>query len=164
MRIKVRPDYLRRANDGRRHRGLAAGAEFFVIGVGEDSYRVVDLGHVHPSGRHLGGEPILYPKACFVVLDDSVPSGWSFHEAEDGEYFLGPRSTGIPGLYEDWHGSDGDAVLQASARQTLRDELERMATDASPADRALIDETLARLPPPTSPRSPPYASVKQRRP
>ena len=160
MRIKVRPDYRRRANDGRRHRGLAAGAEFFVIGVGEDSYRVVDLGHE----LKLGGEPILYPKELFSVLDDSVPSGWTFSEAEDGEYHLGPRSTQLPGFYGDWHGSDGDAVLQASARQTLRDELERMATDASPADRALIDETLARLPPPTSPRSPPYASVKQRRP
>lgn len=160
MRIKVRPDYRRRAKDGNLHLGLAAGAEFFVIGVTEELYQVVNLGHAFVTT----GEPILYPKACFVILDDSVPGGWSFREHEDGGYFLGPRSTGIPGLYEDWHGSDGDAVLQAAARQTLRDELERMAIEAGPADRALIEETLARLPPPTSPRSPPYASVKQRRP
>ncbi len=80
-----------------------------MFAVTHDCYRLVD--------RH--GAPILYPKELFEVLDAAIPSGWEFCEYEEGAYYLEPASTGQPGFYEDWHGSDGDRVAQANARQTF---------------------------------------------
>lgn len=139
MRIKLRSNYRALVTDGLEHAGLTAEQEFFVLGVDSEFYRVINR----------SGEPILYPKKLFRVLDDLVPAGWHFREYEDGEYFLEPASTQRAGFYEDWHGSDGDLAAQATARRTLMDELMRMAHVATFEDKTLIDEALSRLPPTT---------------
>ncbi len=134
MRIKVRSNFRELAR-GQEHRGLSSDGEFYVLGVDEENYRLINR----------NGEPILYPKDLFEVLDASIPSGWHFHDYEDGEYHLQPARTAEPGFYEDWHGSDGDRVAQAAARRTLREELERLADESGKEDQVLIHEALSRM-------------------
>ena len=136
MRIKAKMNFLELAKDGLEHPGLGPGAEYFVLEVDYESYRVVDN----------DGEAALYPKVLFEVLDRTVPAGWQLSEYADGVYYLEPRCTAKPGFYEDWHGSDGDLVAQATNRQILHDELVRMAVESDSAeDKRLIRETLLRL-------------------
>ena len=138
MRIKAKVNFLDFARDGLEHPNLGPGAEYFVLEVDDENYRVVNH----------NGEPILYPKELFEVLDRTVPAGWGFYEYDEGSYYLEPTFAAKPGFYEDWHGSDGDLIAQEANRQTLRDELARMAADSdSPEDKRLIAEALARLPP-----------------
>lgn len=141
MRVKVRSNFRSLAEDGLGHPGLTAEAEFYVLGVDDEYYRLVNR----------LGEPVLYPKELFEVLDASVPTGWRFCEYDDGEYHLEPTSTGEPGFFEDWHGSNGDRAAQEAARQIFRGELLRLAADADPADQVLLQEALSRLPPGTEP-------------
>lgn len=134
MRIRTRPDFRRFARDGVLHQGLRDGGEFFVIEIDDMNYRVVDA----------DGEPILYPKELFQVLDTSIPSHWHFREYPDGEYRLSPRCV-VRGFYEAWFNSDGDIAARDSAQRALRDELERAMTCAGPEHTRLIEEALARL-------------------
>lgn len=136
MRVRVRHDFLERAKDGRVHPGLQASAEYYVLQADDASYRIVNQ----------RGEPVLYPKDLFEVVDPAVPPGWQLREYDDGESFLEPATLGRPGLYEDWFGSDGDRPAQQAARRLLRDELLRSRKLADGEDRRLIDEALARLP------------------
>jgi hypothetical protein len=138
VRIRVRQNFRELARDGLEHPGLRPGKEHYVIGVSDESYRVVN--------HH--GEPILYPKELFEVLDASVPPGWLFHEYDEGEYHLEPILTERPGFYEDWHGSDGDRPAQRASRRTLRDVLLRAAKISGPEDRRLIEDALSRMPDP----------------
>jgi hypothetical protein len=136
MRVRVRPNFLDFAKNGYEHPGLRANAEYYVLEVTNEYYRVVNH----------RGEPILYPKELFEVADHAVPSGWHFRDFDDGEYFLDPASIGRPGFYELWFGSDGDIPGQQAARQLFRDELVRLAKLSGEDDKKLIDEALARLP------------------
>ena len=109
--------------------------EYFVIEINEEFYRVIDD----------TGEPILYPKALFEILDPAIPPGWKFREYEDGEYFLDPLLTGGPGFYEKLFCSDGDRVAQAENIQTLREALEAAMAAGGEEDRRLIQRDLERL-------------------
>ncbi|MBX3158844.1 MAG: hypothetical protein KF773_22955 [Deltaproteobacteria bacterium] len=134
--MRARPDFPRYVTDGRLHQNLRAGAAYYVLGVGNESYRIVNH----------NGEPILYPKELFEVVDPTVPSGWKFDEYDDGEYVLHPRFAG-PGFYEQWHNSDGDLPGMRAARTHVRDELVRLADESAGDDRHLLLETLERLRP-----------------
>ena len=57
--------------DPREHRTLAKGGSYFVLGVNNYDYRVVD------DVR----EPGLFPKAIFEVVDRSLPAGWSLRDS-----------------------------------------------------------------------------------
>lgn len=129
------PNFRELAVDGLEHPGLAAGAEFYVIGIGEEVFRVV-------NGN---GEPINYPKELFEVVDERIPSGWLFREFAEGEYHLEPATVSRPGFFGAWHGSDGDWPAQTEARAVLRDELRRARELADPEDQVILGETLARL-------------------
>jgi hypothetical protein len=150
MRVRVRANFRELARNGEgeiyenergeleivpyEHPGLQANAEHYVLQVDNEYYRVVDC----------DGEPVLYPKELFEVIDRAVPAGWQLREYDDGAYFLGPTFE-RPGFYEDWFGSDGDIAAQQTARDLLRQELLRLAEISNDADRRLIEEALARL-------------------
>ena len=136
MRVRVRHNFLELAKDGHVHPGLQASADYYVLQADDENYRVVNR----------RGEPVLYPKELFEVVDRAVPSGWQFREYGDGEYFLEPSALGRPGFYEEWFGSDGDRPAQQAARSLLREELARSGKVADEEDRRLIHEALARLP------------------
>ena len=111
--------------------------EYFVIEVNQEELRVIDD----------DGEPILYPKAIFDVLDPTLPPGWQFCEYADGAYHLGPVRTGTPGFYEDLFYSDGDRIAQARAREVLCEALEAAREAGSEEDGRLIQRDLGRLMP-----------------
>ena len=67
------------------------------------------------------GEPILYPKELFDVIDRLIPPNWQFREFAEGEYFLDPVATGRPGFYEEFFFSDGDRDAQVKADHALRE-------------------------------------------
>lgn len=134
MIVRVRPDF-RAFDPERAYVNLREGCEFYVLGIECEYYRIVDL----------RGEPILYDKELFDVVDRSITGSWSFSEFSEGAYFLEPIGVGGRGFYEDWHGSDGDVAAQARARQAVHDALVRLASQASKDEAALIEETIRRL-------------------
>jgi len=135
MRVRARANFLSRVTDERWHQGITPLEEYFVIEVDEENLRVIDD----------KGEPILYPKAIFEVLDPRLPPGWQFCEHEDGEYHLGPVDTGSRGFYEDLFCSDGDRVAQARALELLRAALGAAMEAGDQEDRRLIQRDLRRL-------------------
>ncbi len=134
MRAKVRTDFRKIAGD-LLHTGISPGETYFVIGLNQNELRVVDN----------DGEPVLYPKELFDVVDPTLPAGWQFLAYPDGEYYLEPVATSSPGFYEDLFGSDGDLLAQSHAQKTLRDMLQATLNEASDEDRRLIQRDLARL-------------------
>lgn len=136
MRIRAKLDFKGLIRDGRKHQGVWPGETYFVLEVTHDEYRVVDN----------KGEPVLYPKEMFDVLDSTIPSHWQFCEYEGGEYHLEPVRTGVAGFYEDFFGSDGDESAQKKARTVLREELMRTSSTVSLAEKELIERALSVLP------------------
>lgn len=135
MHVRLREDFRSLVTDGRLHQGITPSELYYVIGVDEEDYRVIDD----------QGEPILYPKALFDVLDATLPPGWQFREYADGEYHLEPISTGRSGFYDDFFCSDGDRKAQAEAYRVLRDVLEAAMSTGSERDKQLIQRDLRRL-------------------
>ncbi len=135
MRVRVRRDFKTRIRDGRLHTGITPAEEYFVIEINQEEFRVVDD----------GGEPILYPKELFDVVESSLPPGWQFDEYSDGGYQLGPTKTAAPGLYEDFFGSDGDRAAQAKAQQAVREVLEAALLAGGEQDQRLLQRDLKRL-------------------
>jgi len=141
MRVRVRADYKSRITDGRWHQGITPLEDYFVIGVNLDEYRVVDD----------KGEPILYPKVLFAVLDARVPPDWQFTEDGDGGFYLDPIRTARPGFYEDFFNSDGNKIAQVETQTILREVLEATKVSVSDEDHPLIERALKRLPRPSKP-------------
>lgn len=135
MRVRARADFRKRTTDGRWHPGLTPREEYFVIEIGKGYYRVVDD----------NGEPIIYPKPLFEVIDPAIPADWEMHEYPDGQYFLRPARAGGRGFYEDFFGSDGDRVAQAHAQQAVREALDAAMRTGSEDDRRVIQRDLDRL-------------------
>ena len=134
MLVRTKKCFHSLATDGRVYQGIMDEEEYLVFGVGNDDYRLWDR----------NGEPILYPKQFFEVTDPRIPEGWVFREYEDAEYHLEPQETGAAGFYEDYFGSDGDAVAQQSARNTVRDILFRMLETVDDKHRVVTETVLER--------------------
>ena len=135
MRARVRKDFKARIRDGLLHTGISPLEEYFVVEISQEYFRIIDD----------QGEPTLYPKDLFEVVDSSLPPGWQFEEYPDGEYHLGPTKTGVRGLYEDFFGSDGNRVAQAHAQQAVREMLEAALLAGSERDQNLLQRDLKRL-------------------
>ena len=136
MRVQARSNVRDLRIDESDHLGISAESEYFVIEISESHYRVIDD----------KGEPLLYPKALFVVSDRGIPGGeWIFSEYDEGAYFLQPAATAKPGFYEDFFNSDGDIAAARATRDTLVALLQRLAASVTPADRLLIERDLRRL-------------------
>jgi len=133
MRVKMttaRPT----SSDPRTHRSLTPGELYFVIGINHVEYRVIDD----------RGEPILFPKDLFEVLDRAIPPGWVLFEDEDA-YYLDPAATSRPGFFEQWFGSSGDDADRQRAREALHRALVEMRSSVDAADAVVIDRDLNRL-------------------
>lgn len=88
------------------------------------------------------GQPILYPKTFFDVLNPALPAGWCFVEYDDGEYHLQPAEASGAGFHEDYFCSNGDLDAFERARLALHTILKGMATDCGDVDRPLIEKAL----------------------
>jgi hypothetical protein len=103
VRFQTRP-----APDGAHYPSLTLGAEYEVLGISADWFRLL-------NDR---GEPILYDAACFQVVDATEPENW-VSKVEDGVRYAYPPGWGSPGFFEDWH----DGVPEV--RRQFADDLAR---------------------------------------
>jgi len=79
---------------------LTPGKDYDVIGLDHESFRVVDD----------KGEPILFPKSLFSVIDDHIPDDWIWDRYAEDEYYANPPELQEPGFYEDFHDRKPDAI------------------------------------------------------
>lgn len=113
MRVRVRSQEQVR---GPIPRYLTVGREYLVIGADDQHLRVMDD----------CGEPILYPRKLFEVVDDDVPSDWVRRDYEDGEYHIDPPEVAFPGFYEDYFDHKDEA------RRTFEQVLARLEDTYGP--------------------------------
>jgi hypothetical protein len=137
MRIRAFLDKASRIKDGMLHQGITPGEQYFVLGIDHDYYRVIDD----------FGEPVLYPKELFEVLDRTIPPGWRFDEHDDdlGYYYLDPIRTSRSGFYEVFFGTSGDKAARARNHVIVREVLETALATAGDEERTLIRRDAERL-------------------
>jgi hypothetical protein len=81
---------------------LTPGREYLVIGMDQASFRVVDD----------KGEPILFPKEGFRVVDDAIPEDWTWDRPSEDECYGGPEGLQTSGFYEDYFDGKREAIEQ----------------------------------------------------
>src|SRR5262245_28507161 len=90
-----------RVNENRStDRFLTPGKEYEVLGLDHESFRILDD----------KGEPILFPKTLFTVIDKQVPADWIWDRYGDDEYYANPPELHEAGFYEDLFDHKPDAV------------------------------------------------------
>ena len=62
------------------------------LGIANDYLRVIDD----------TGEPYLFPRSAFIVIDDRIPADWVQTHYDDGEFHANPPELHAPGFYEDY--------------------------------------------------------------
>lgn len=108
MRVRAKKEVHDRTLDEFDNQYLSPGKEYLVVGYDEQYLRVLDD----------VGEPILYPRYLFEIVDPSVPGDWVRVDV-DGQYFVDPPECSEPGFYESLF--DGDPSASAIfARVLLR--------------------------------------------
>src|SRR5579864_3759814 len=70
---------------------LTPGQPYVVIGIQADDYRILND----------AGQPYLYPRGFFQVLDAREPGDWISGYGEDGERYAYPPPLNQPGFFED---------------------------------------------------------------
>ena len=90
----------RDAPDGSNYCSLTVGHEYEVLGIESDNYRLLND----------GGEPIVFDRTCFAVVDPCEPIFWVSEFGEAGERYAYPPGWGVPGFFEDWH--DGVRIIR----------------------------------------------------
>jgi hypothetical protein len=135
VQVRVKIGSLARSSEDDPEHCLTELRDYFVLGVDEVSLRVVSD----------DGEPALYPKHLFNVLDHSLPPDWRFDDFEDGAYRVVPKLVSRRGFYEDYFGSDGDRAAEVAAHAVVRTVLEAARDWGTDADRLVIDADLHRM-------------------
>jgi hypothetical protein len=95
MKIKARLYVHDRLFGESVHPGLTGGCVYHVVGINDDDFRVIND----------SGEPLLYEKGLFDVIDPSLPDDWVTEWYEEGgvEYCRkNPPELHRPGFYEDY--------------------------------------------------------------
>lgn len=92
MKVRAKSTVNDRLIDESIHPHLSPGREYFVVGIDDGYYRLVNNNF----------EPVLYPKALFEVIESEIPEGWVKEEYADGEFHVGPPDLSRPGFYEDY--------------------------------------------------------------
>lgn len=80
---------------------LTPGNVYRVIGIGCDSFRVIDD----------LGEPVLFDPKAFDIVDATEPGDWITTHGDEGERYAYPAEFAEPGFFEDWH--DGDRAARS---------------------------------------------------
>lgn len=79
---------------------LTPGKDYDVIGLDHESFRLVDD----------KGEPILFSKTLFSVIDDRIPDDWIWVRYAEDEFYANPPELHEPGFYEDFFDHKTDAI------------------------------------------------------
>jgi hypothetical protein len=80
---------------------------YSVIGIEADDLRLLND----------DGQPYLYSRSLFVVLDGEEPADWQTEYGEEGERYAYPPELGRPGFFEDYF--EGNSVAIDSFRRYL---------------------------------------------
>jgi hypothetical protein len=96
MRVVLKQTNTR---DGRVIWSLTVGRTYEVIGIETDDYRIIDD----------TGDPLLFDRTCFDVVDPSEPGFWR-SLVEDGRRYAYPPEWQYPGFFEDYH--DGNEEVR----------------------------------------------------
>jgi hypothetical protein len=133
MRITLRQDWQSHRGE-LAHQNVTPGAEYyyFVLERCNGYYRIIND----------AGEPILYPRILFEVVDPEIPSTWI---VDDDHESVGPRELAGRGFFEDYFNSDGDLAAQTTSRSLLRRVLERHIDIGDAKDRELLTRDLQRV-------------------
>jgi hypothetical protein len=108
MKIKARSYVHDRLFSESTHPGLTAGRIYYVVGVEDDHFRVIND----------DGEPILYEIGIFDVVDPSIPDDWVTRWFDDGDTkycYIDPPGLGGRGFYEDYFDGVSYAVTRFRA-------------------------------------------------
>lgn len=87
---------------------LTHGFEYIVVGLDQDSFRVI-------NDRN---EPVIYPKELFEVIDGTFPNHWKWKKYGEDEFVVSPSELSGRGFYEDWH--DGVPAARAIFDEYIR--------------------------------------------
>ena len=79
---------------------LIPGEEYTVLGLDEENFRVFDC----------QGDPVLFPRSEFEILEDGVPEDWIWDRYGEAEFYADPPGLNIPGFYEDYFDHKEEAV------------------------------------------------------
>ena len=91
MRVLLRNPH---ASDGRDiRRSLTFGRDYEVLGIECDSFRLLTD----------EGEPVLFDRHGFDVVDPAEPVFWEASLGDEGERYAYPPGWGVPGFFEAWH-------------------------------------------------------------
>lgn len=100
MKVKVKHNVHNHELDEFDNQNLEPNKTYVVIGIDCDYYRIVNE----------IGEPILYPKNLFEVIDPLIPESWIREEYGPDEYYINPPELSKSGFYEDLFNNDSEAM------------------------------------------------------
>lgn len=81
---------------------LSQEKEYFVLEISNSYFRVIND----------YGEPVLYGRKYFDIIDDFVPDDWVKETSGGGAYNIAPKLFRKPGFYEDLFDGKSDVVGQ----------------------------------------------------
>lgn len=99
---------------------LTLGKRYVVLSLSWEDYRILND----------NGEPLLFPKEEFDVVDAAVGEDWVRDEGDDGDWYLNPPEASGTFIFEDWHDDD------PAARQAVCELARRLTAEASESLRA----------------------------
>ena len=73
---------------------------YVVIGIEADDLRILND----------QGQPYLYPRSLFEVVDGSEPADWISDFGDEGERYAYPAELNAPGFFEDFFDAETGAV------------------------------------------------------
>jgi len=100
MKLAAKPEIHSHVLDIYDNQHLTPNHIYDAIGIDSCNYRIIDD----------AGEPILYPKYLFIIIDDSIPDHWTVREYEDGEYYIDPPELSSIGFYERYFDNDAESI------------------------------------------------------
>ena len=92
--MQVRPN-----DDALQFNHLSPAKEYDVIGLNHDNFRVVDD----------KGEPVLFSRNIFDIVDNTIPLDWIWDRFSDDEYYASPPELHGPGFFEDFFDGKDEA-------------------------------------------------------
>jgi hypothetical protein len=101
MKVKTKLEIHDHVFDEFDHQHLIPNKTYKVIGIDDEYYRIVNE----------IGEPILYPKYLFEVVDPAVPETWIRQEYGPDEYYIDPPELCRAGFYEDYFDGKPEAKV-----------------------------------------------------
>jgi hypothetical protein len=105
MKVKSKLNVNEHAEDESCNPHLSPNKIYNVVGFDYKCYRIIDD----------IGEPILYSKSLFNVVDPLYPHSWVREDYPDGDYYVDPPEFSAPGFYEAYFDGDVEAVERFTA-------------------------------------------------